>query len=154
MEFTIGVREMIAWGIALMSLTLVFYTIIRNPSRQCYLAIQGILVACHKKAAFYAAQAQALRDSKSNTASLHDAQKIYEFVSNDYAVFAQYIFGVMASIQPSDLPVDVTAFLETSDRPSESSTSNSSKHYEQHGMSAASPNTLPNGISSTKPLMR
>ncbi len=112
MELTVGLREVIAWGIALVSLALFLHTKIRNPTRQYYMAVQGLLVACHKKAMFYTSQAQSLRDSRSNTASLNDAQKIYEFVSNDYAVLAQHIFGVMKSIQPSDLPFDVVTFLE------------------------------------------
>lgn len=155
MEFTIGVREIIAWGIALMSLTLVLYTTIRNPARQYYLAVQGLLVACHKKAIFYGTQAQVLRDSKSNTASLHEAQKIYEFVSNDYSVLAQHIFGVMTSIQPQNLPVDVTTFLESGDRPSIPPPSYP-QTGERTGLSAIAPNPSPpsNGIPPTQPFIR
>ncbi|MEL6224495.1 MAG: hypothetical protein AAFR31_17810 [Cyanobacteria bacterium J06627_8] len=114
MELTVGVREVVAWTLAVASLSLFLYTIIRNPTRQYYLAVQGLLVACHKKSMFYSSQAQGLKDSKSNTTSLNEAQKIYEFVANDYAVLTQHIFGVMKSIQPNDLPVDVVAFLTSS----------------------------------------
>jgi hypothetical protein len=112
MELTVGIREIVAWVIAFISTALFLYSLIRNPAKQYYLAVQGLLVACHKKALFYSSQAKGLRESKSNTASLNEAQKIYEFVSNDYAVLTQHIFGVMKSIHPQELPVDVGAFLQ------------------------------------------
>ncbi|MEM9451408.1 MAG: hypothetical protein AAGA75_23130 [Cyanobacteria bacterium P01_E01_bin.6] len=112
MELTVNVREIVAWVIALISLTLFLHTKIRNPTQQYYMAVQGLLVACYKKATFYSSQAQGLKDSKSNTTSLNEAQKIYEFVSNDYAVLTQHIFGVMKSIEPKELPFDVVDFLE------------------------------------------
>ncbi|MEB3213609.1 MAG: hypothetical protein VKL39_19830 [Leptolyngbyaceae bacterium] len=114
MELTVGVREIVAWVIAFTSSALFLYTLLRNPARHYYLAVQGLLVACHKKALFYSSQAQGLRESKSNTTSLNEAQKIYEFVSNDYAVLTQHIFGVMKSIHPKELPVDVVTFLQPS----------------------------------------
>ena len=123
MELTVGVREIVAWVIALIALALFLHTKIRNPTRQHYMAVQGLLVACYKKATFYAWQAQGLRDSRSNTVSLNEAQKIYEFVSNDYAVLTQHIFGVMKSIQPNDLPFDVVTFLESDNHKTECSES-------------------------------
>jgi len=151
MELTVGIREIIAWAIALISLTIAFSTRIRNPTQQSYMAVQGLLVACHKKATFYAAQAQALRESKSSTSSLSEAQKIYEFVSNDYAVLAQYTFSVMKAIQPKDLPVDVVTFLASEQHPLDSPNPSEIAHSPSTNSSV---NPAANGIPPAKQLIR
>lgn len=97
-------------------ITLFIQNKIKNSSMQYHIALQGILMASHKKAVFYSSIS-----SKYDNA---EAQRLCEHVQNDFYTFSQNIFGVMKSIQSKeDLPFDVLSFIDAATKKSVSSDS-------------------------------
>lgn len=106
MELHIGLRELVSWIFTIISATLFIQNRIKNSSMQYYMALQGILLACHKKAVFYSALARESKDPETKI--------LYEHVTSDFYSLTQHLMGTMKSIQfKKDLPFDVITFINS-----------------------------------------
>ena len=110
---TLSIHEVISWVITIVTLTLFIYDKIRNPAIQYYMAFQGILMACHKKAVFYNSKASNINVNNAvQNISTQQYKDILECTSNDFYTLTQHIMGSMKAIKyDKDLPFDVISFV-------------------------------------------
>jgi hypothetical protein len=107
----ISLHEIISWIVAVVSLTLFISEKLRKPRMQYYMALQGILMACYRKAVFYYSKSQ-LAASKTTPDTNFLYQDLCDHVSNDFNVLMQHVMGTMKSIEyKKDIPFDVVKFI-------------------------------------------
>ena len=108
-------HELLSWFVAIESLTLFVAEKIKKPGMQYYMALQGILMACYKKAVFYYGKSKELAHvDRSKLSELRDYVWLCDHISNDFNALTQHVMGTMKSIEyKKDIPFDVNKFINS-----------------------------------------
>jgi hypothetical protein len=109
---TIVWHEIVAWALVLLSGALFLYQRKRSDERKYYMVLQGILRACHQRAAFLAGQQARLDADPQRPVPRNEHALLINACYTDNLALMEHIMGAMKAIEPGKaMPFELSELL-------------------------------------------
>lgn len=122
MQITVSIYDLISWAVTIVSVMLFIMERRKNNRLPYYMAVQGILKACYKKAGFYMTYRAEIvkRHSGLNSAvPFEEHLFLIDTVYSDFVTLMEHIMGSLKAIEPEkDMPFDISTFTQSQKSPS------------------------------------